>query len=239
MFKERSFKISNKSLLEPFMPIPSLYMCPHCGTKTISEVHPVIEGELEPFDVRGYVGFRPAYDLKPVKLEDVASCYKEEFICVTKCLGCGHPVLWLKNEIVWPTPKGVLPVEEMPRDAKEIFKEAQNIINLSPRAACALLRVSFELLVNYAGQLSSPDGFKVKSRLVDRIESLGVNAHIKTLLHVCRLIGNEYAHPGVINMDGSDNLEMAQILSRLINQLVEIWVKPCLDAKRAKELLGK
>lgn len=81
--------------------------------------------------MKSYVEFRPAYDLKPVKLEDVASCYKEDFICVTKCLGCARPVLWIENEIVWPTPKGILPVEEMPQDAKEIFKEAQSIINLS------------------------------------------------------------------------------------------------------------
>jgi hypothetical protein len=221
------------------MCLPSSYVCPHCGAKTASEIHPVIEGEFGPFDVKSYVEFRPTYDLKPVKLEDVASCYKEDFLCVTKCLGCARPVLWIKNEIVWPTPKGILPVEEMPQDAKEIFKEAQSIINLSPRAACALLRISLELLVNYAGRLESPEGFKEKARLIDRIESLGASAHIKELLHVCRVIGNEYAHPGVINMEGSDNLEMAQILSRLINQLVEIWVKPYLDAQRAKELLSQ
>ena len=157
-FEDLVFKISNKSFLEFSMCLPSSYVCPHCGTKTVSEIHPVIEGEFGPFDVKSYVEFRPAYDLKPVKLEDVASCYKEDFICVTKCLGCARPVLWIENEIVWPTPKGILPVEEMPQDAKEIFKEAQSIINLSPRAACALLRISLELLVNYAGRLESPEG---------------------------------------------------------------------------------
>lgn len=196
--------------------IPSSYVCPHCGTKTFSDIHPVKSQET--------------YETR---------FYGDDYLCITECLSCKKPVLWYKEAIVWPLKQGILPVEEMPEDAKEIFQEAQNILSLSPRAACALLRISLELLVNYAGRLENPEGFKEKARLIDRIESLGASAHIKELLHVCRVIGNEYAHPGVINMEGSDNLEMAQILSRLINQLVEIWVKPYLDAQRAKELLGK
>lgn len=221
------------------MSIPSSYVCPHCGTKTVSEIHPVIERVFEPFDVTSYARNHLPYDYKKVELEDIAKCYDPSFICITKCLECNRPSLWHEDEIVWPVPKGIPPKKEMPPEAKKFFKEAQEIIHISPRAACALLRIALELLVNYVGKLSPTKGFREKDRLYDRINSLGVDPLTKDLLHTCRLTGNEFAHPGVINVEGKDTLKLAVILSRLINHLVVVWIMPYVDMQRAKEMLEK
>ena len=175
-------------------------------------MHPIVESLFEPFDVASYTRSRNPYDYKKIGLEDVARCYDVDLLCITKCIECSRPILWHKNRIVWPVPKGLPPQEKMPPEAKKFFKEAQEIIYISPRAACALLRVALELLVNHVGKLNDPDGFNEKSRLIDRINSLGLDSRTKELLHTCRVTGNEFEHPGVFYVEVKDTLLIAEVL---------------------------
>lgn len=193
--------------------IPSSYTCPHCGTKTVAQIHRVIETELEPFDVYKYVKNNPGYADRNVTLEDVAKVYDPDFICITHCLDCGKPVLWREGGIVWPTPKGIAPVEEMPAAAKEFFEEAQSILYLSPRSACVLLRLSLEKIC---------DELKVEpGNLFTRIEKLPLSPRLKQLFHICRKIGNEGAHGSVFDFSitNPEALELAQASSSFINRL--------------------
>lgn len=139
--------------------------------------------------------------------------------------------------MVYPIPRGMEAAEDMPEKAKEFFNEAQSIITLSPRAACALLRICLELLVNFAGEGKA--GFNKKRPLIDRINMLGTSADILDLLHTCRVTGNEFSHPGEINLENEDTPEIAENLSLLINALVGIWISPAILAQKLKDKVGK
>ena len=139
--------------------------------------------------------------------------------------------------MVYPITRGMEAAEDMPEKAKEFFDEAQSIIALSPRAACALLRICLELLVNFAGEGKA--GFNKKRPLIDRINMLGASADILELLHVCRVAGNEFSHPGEINLGNEDTPEIAENLSELINALVGIWISPAILARKLKDKVGK
>lgn len=173
----------------------------------------------------------------PLTIYDVAEVFPPEEVLTTQCKACERLIFWEHEEIAYPIPKGIEAAEDMPEKAKEFFDEAQSIIALSPRAACALLRICLELLVNFAGEGRA--GFNKKRPLIDRINMLGASADILELLHVCRVAGNEFAHPGEINLENEDTLEIAENLSELINALVGIWISPAILAGKIKGRIGK
>ncbi len=173
----------------------------------------------------------------PISISDVAEVFPHKEAVISQCQACDGLIFWECEEMVYPIPRGMEAAEDMPEKAKEFFNEAQSIITLSPRAACALLRICLELLVNFAGEGKA--GFNKKRPLIDRINMLGTSADILDLLHTCRVTGNEFSHPGEINLENEDTPEIAENLSLLINALVGIWISPAILARKLKDKVGK
>lgn len=173
----------------------------------------------------------------PLTINDVAEILPDSEAVITQCQSCEELIFWEYEEMVYPIPRGIEAAEDMPEKAKEFFDEAQSIIALSPRAACALLRICLELLVNFAGE--DKPGFNKKRPLIERINTLGASADIVDLLHACRVAGNEFSHPGEINLGNEDTPEIARNLSALINALVGIWISPAILARKLKSQVGK
>ena len=130
--------------------------------------------------------------------------------------------------MVYPIPRGMEAAEDMPEKAKEFFNEAQSIITL---------RICLELMVNFAGE--GKTGFSTKRPLIEKINMLGASTDILDLLHACRIVGNEFSHPGEINLGNEDTPEIAHNLSQLINALVGIWISPAILARKLKDKVGK
>ena len=133
---------------------------------------------------------------------------------VSQCSNCKKPTLWLSRKMIYPHGQGVPQVNsDLPEDVKEVYLEAGAIHSLSPRAACALLRLAIEMLLNHLG---------IKGRISEGIKILvrerGVDPHIKQALEIVRVTGNNAVHPGKIAFDDSTE---AQPLFELINMIAD------------------
>lgn len=107
------------------------------------------------------------------------------------------------------------PAANMPDNVEKYYEEARLVVNDSPRAAAAVLRLAVEVLVdelNAEGDtLYQQIGYLVKKR--------GVPETVQQALDSVRVIGNESVHPGVLDMD--DDLETALAIFDMVNIVVE------------------
>lgn len=140
---------------------------------------------------------------------------KELYLC--KCENCGYISFWYDKKLIWPLNTGVeAPIEEIPDDIKELYDEARSIVELSPKGACAILRLALQKLCN---------------RLINQNENGDINEAIKLLVEqglpkslqqsfdIVRIVGNESVHPGTIDI--ADNKKIAITMFRLMNIIVE------------------
>ena len=158
------------------------------------------------------------------QFELVASQYSKNVVSVAFCRACKKPSIWLDEKMVYPDVLGIDPHPDMPNKAKEIFCEAQSVIGRSPRASCALLRLCLEILV------SELDG-KGKT-LYEKVESLNLPPELEDVFRACRIVGNQAAHPGVINFDSQEGKDLANTLSGFINLIVAYLIWPKIQAKK-------
>lgn len=149
--------------------------------------------------------------------------YHAEEISVSKCFICSKPSIWLKKKLFFPEAPAVEPNPDMPEKAKAFFTEAQSIIGRSPRAASALLRLSLEEIVIHLKGTGS--------NLNQKIQSLSLPGDLMTLFEACRLYGNQAAHPGVIDFNEDDSIEVAYNLSNFINVIVALRISPFIQAQ--------
>ena len=86
---------------------------------------------------------------------------------------------------------------------------------LSPRAACALLRLAIEMLLKHLGETGSiNDGIK---NLVKK----GIDPGVQEALDIVRVIGNNAVHPGQIVFD---DITDVQTLFQLINIIADVLI---------------
>lgn len=102
----------------------------------------------------------------------------------------------------------------MPDDARGDFEEARSIVSISPRGACALLRLATQKLaddlVEGGGDLNRKIGV-----LVER----GLSQEVAQALDALRVVGNNAVHPG--EMDLTDDTVTANALFDCLNLIVE------------------
>ena len=103
----------------------------------------------------------------------------------------------------------------MPESEKQLYNEAGLIYNKSPRAACALLRLSIDRLCNELGE-NDRDINKNIGALVEK----GLPQSVQKALDVVRVVGNKAVHPGQIEFDVDDK-NTATMLMHLLNIIVE------------------
>ena len=109
---------------------------------------------------------------------------------------------------------GPRPHALMPDGPKADYVEAQSVVNLSSRGACALLRLGVEKL---AEELE-PGNHTLNDR-IGRIVAKGLPEPIQQGLDALRVIGNNAVHPG--ELDLRDDTETAVALFEVMNLIVE------------------
>lgn len=141
-------------------------------------------------------------------------------LSICRCQQCGFISYWLEGQLMWPLKSNVdLPVDEMPEDIKELYNEARNIFYLSPKGACAILRLGLQKLCNRLAE--KPEDAKIDEAIKDLVAN-GLPSTLQKSMDTIRVIGNEAVHPGQINVD--DNKQIASALFKLMNIIVEKMV---------------
>jgi hypothetical protein len=109
---------------------------------------------------------------------------------------------------------GPRPHVDMPPSVRPDYEEARRIVMMSPRGACALLRLATEKLVEEL----QPEGADLNGR-IGRMVANGLPPMIQQALDALRVIGNEAVHPGTLDL--KDDTDMATSLFNLMNLIVE------------------
>lgn len=121
------------------------------------------------------------------------------------------------------------PHEDIPEEIQALYMEALSVIDLSPKASSALLRLALQNLMPLIGANIG----KINEDIAKLVRE-GLPEEIQQALDYCRVIGNNAVHPNELNLD--DTPEMAHAMFEMINFIVEEKIaKP----KRVKELFSK
>ncbi len=139
-------------------------------------------------------------------------------LTVTYCRRCDKYVLWIEDRMVYPSHRlAPLPLTDMPDDVQGDYLEAREVVNASPRAAGALLRLALQKLMVHLGQ-PGRDLNKDIGRLVKK----GLPQRIQQALDAVRVIGNNAVHPG--ELDLRDDTETALAMFELLNMIVTVMI---------------
>ncbi|WP_090386643.1 DUF4145 domain-containing protein [Pseudomonas anguilliseptica] len=144
-------------------------------------------------------------------------------VAVTTCCPA-RMSLWLVEEDDYRQPNGrmiyptcataPLPHPDMPEDIARDFEEARQVLNHSPRAAAALLRLCVQKICNHL--VGKPGGIDEQ---IGQLVANGLPRRVQQALDSVRVIGNESVHPG--SMDLNDTPEVGQVLFRLVNLIIQ------------------
>jgi Domain of unknown function (DUF4145) len=128
----------------------------------------------------------------------------------TMCQHCEKYTIWYNGEMIYPDIIQVDdPNEDMPASVKSDYIEAAKIVEKSPRAAAALLRLAIEKLCNELGESGKIDS------MIGSLVRKGLPNSVQRSLDIVRVIGNEGVHAGQIDL--KDDKETVYKLFKLVN----------------------
>lgn len=132
-------------------------------------------------------------------------------VFVSSCFSCGGITIWKHGSILYPSARyEIEPNTDLPQDALADFEEARTVLDVSPRAAAALLRLCIQRLCIFLGQ----PGKNINDDIAALVKD-GLDSKIQKALDIVRVIGNEAVHPGT--MDIKDDRDTAAKLFELVN----------------------
>lgn len=134
---------------------------------------------------------------------------------ISECARCGEYAFWVDEELRYPNESSApRPEEEMPPEIAADYGEARAIVDESPRAAAALLRLATDQL------LASLDveGESTYAMLGNLAEEGVIDERVQLAYNSLRVYGNESVHPATVNVGDDD--ETAQRLFELLNYIV-------------------
>lgn len=134
------------------------------------------------------------------------------------CDHCNQISIWNGATMIYPQ-KGNVEVanQDLPQDILELYNEAGSVINISPKSAAALLRLSLQRLCKHLGEKGKNINDDIKS-LVKK----GLSIEVQQALDIVRVTGNYAVHPGEINFD--DQPEHSIALFSLINFIAQHFI---------------
>lgn len=134
---------------------------------------------------------------------------------ISKCEHCHKNIFWFNNSIIYPNQSFIeVPNEDLSNEIKNDYIEASNIVNNSPRAAAALLRLAIQKLCIQLGEKG-----KDLDTDIGNLVKKGLNIQVQKSLDTLRVVGNNAVHPGQIDIN--DNKELVVKMFSLINFISE------------------
>ncbi|WP_353633279.1 DUF4145 domain-containing protein (plasmid) [Halobacterium sp. NMX12-1] len=136
------------------------------------------------------------------------------------CENCEEFTMWRGQRLIYPSSVSAPePVEDMPSDVESDFREARQIVDDSPKASAALLRLAMEKLTEELLESSEGGLYDNIGALVE--EGL-IGERIQKALDSVRVTGNDYVHAGEIYEP--DDRDTALRLFDLVNIIVEVTI---------------
>lgn len=134
------------------------------------------------------------------------------------CSCCEEICFWAGTELIYPR---IMLVEEansdLNDDIKKDYLEASKILQDSPRASAALLRLALQKLCKQLGCAG-----KDINKDIGILVSKGLNSNIQKAMDTLRIIGNNAVHPGEINLD--EDIEIVKKLFSLLNFIANAMI---------------
>ena len=211
------------------------FSCPHCGAYTSQSWASIFANFLS--DPRKTPLILDEVLFEAIKVtSDTPSQMREledhfqKFTWISICFNCKSIAIWVHDHLVFPAKKiGSPPNADLPSEICRDFNEARSIVDLSPRGAAALLRLSIQKLCVHLGERGKNINDDIAS-LVNK----GLNPLVQQSLDLVRVIGNDAVHPGVIDI--KDDRKTAETLFDLVNLVAEQMIS---HPKSVKEMYEK
>lgn len=189
-----------------------------------------VDGQMHNNFEKIYKKFQKFFEGKPVldfNSGESRNGGKVEYFYISKCFHCSEIAIWVCDRMVFPNRKiDIPPNPDLPDHIQQLFNDARDIVNLSPKGAAALLRLCIQYLCKELGGR----GKNLDEDIASFVEK-GLNPVVQQSLDVVRVIGNEAVHPGEIDLN--DNKDIALSLFGLINSICEQMLS---HPKRIEEL---
>lgn len=153
-----------------------------------------------------------------------------ENLHLSKCYNCDKIAVWVNERLVFPEYKTMTqPNPDLPDNIVRDYEEARSIVDLSPRAAAALLRLGIQKLCAHLGESGKDLNNDIKN-----LVAKGLDPIVRQSLDIVRVIGNESVHPGTIDLN--DDRETAIRLFDLVNAIADQMIS---HPKKVQEMYGK
>jgi len=153
-----------------------------------------------------------------------------ERLKINICAKCKEYCVWYGDKMIYPVASSApMPSPDTPEDVKEDFLEARNIVDLSPRASTALLRLALQKLMPHLDE----SGKDLNGNIANLVKK-GLPKRIQEALDGVRVIGNNAVHPGNINL--KDDITTAVTLFELLNMIVDVMIA---QPKKVDEIYKK
>lgn len=183
------------------------FNCPYCGVYSHQSWYPTVIYGKRTDDAYYYMADMVKTDYKSAGILSDFS--------VSECSHCHNIAIWMKDKMLVPRTMAVPPPSELlPEKIKELYNEAGTILNDSPRAAGALIRLSLELLLK---QVNNND-----QKLYDNIDVLIKRGAPKEIIKATTLLrhsGNEMLHAGEVSI--IESRDQVLFLFELFNMIAE------------------
>lgn len=147
------------------------------------------------------------------------------------CKSCTGYIIWKGENRLYPKENKLPePSKYMPIEAAEIFEEARQLFEFSPRSSSALLRLSLEIILrNILNEKN-----KTLNQMIGQLVIADIDEHIKKGLDIIRYYGNQSIHTGEINLE--ENMDSVELLFEFVNYIVDdlIGKKSKIDEQYSK-----
>lgn len=115
---------------------------------------------------------------------------------VSFCEHCRNISIWHGKRMIYPkTIQIESPNTDLSKEIQRDYLEAANILNDSPRAAAAILRLALQKLCIQLGE----KGHNINDDIASLVKK-GLNPTIQKSLDALRITGNNSVHPGEIDL---------------------------------------
>lgn len=135
----------------------------------------------------------------------------------SKCDHCEKLALWNDRKIIYPRSITVEdPNPDMPEVAKGWYMESAQILQDSPRASAALLRLALQEILNEVVEGGKSNNINQNIGIL----SGQVDGTTLKALDLIRIKGNQAVHPGEICIEEESTEDMYKILNIIVQRLI-------------------